>query len=59
MAQAADSRGVALSALASYRHPQAPSSGTPGDGLVVGYVAPPDHAFGAALEALCGVLPRG
>lgn len=29
------------------------------DGLVVGYASPPDHAFGAALEALCRALPPG
>ncbi|MFI0940930.1 PLP-dependent aminotransferase family protein [Streptomyces sp. NPDC021020] len=34
-------------------------SGIPADGLVVGYAAPPDHSFTAALAALCGVLPSG
>ncbi|MDQ1044579.1 hypothetical protein QFZ76_002815 [Streptomyces sp. V4I2] len=29
------------------------------DGLVVGYATPSEHAYGAALEALCGVLPPG
>ena len=33
--------------------------GRPPDGLVVGYATPPEHAYGAALEALCGVLPPG
>ncbi|GAA2151432.1 hypothetical protein GCM10009760_46820 [Kitasatospora kazusensis] len=27
------------------------------DGLVVGFAAPPDHAYHAALEALCRILP--
>ncbi|MFJ4683458.1 PLP-dependent aminotransferase family protein [Streptomyces sp. NPDC088789] len=27
------------------------------DGLVVGYATPPEHAYAAALEALCEVLP--
>jgi GntR family transcriptional regulator/MocR family aminotransferase len=27
------------------------------DGVVVGYSTPSDHAYGAALDALCGVLP--
>jgi GntR family transcriptional regulator/MocR family aminotransferase len=28
----------------------------PRDGLVVGYAIPPDHAFAAALDALCRAL---
>lgn len=58
VAQAAAFQGIALGALADYRHPQAPASCAPGDGLVVGYAAPPDHAFAAALSALCSVLPQ-
>lgn len=50
-------RGVALDGLAAFRHPQSPTDA--GDGLVVGYAAPAEHAYGAALEALCGVLPPG
>ncbi|MFF8904362.1 MocR-like pyridoxine biosynthesis transcription factor PdxR [Streptomyces olivaceoviridis] len=50
-------RGVALDGLAAFRHPRSPTDA--GDGLVVGYAAPPEHAYGAALEALCGVLPPG
>ena len=29
------------------------------DGLVVGYATPSEHAYAAALEALCGALPPG
>ncbi|NEA51748.1 PLP-dependent aminotransferase family protein, partial [Streptomyces sp. SID10815] len=29
----------------------------PDDALVVGYGTPPDHAWTAALDALCRVLP--
>ncbi|MFE1195252.1 PLP-dependent aminotransferase family protein [Streptomyces olivaceoviridis] len=50
-------RGLALDGLAAFRHPRSPTDA--GDGLVVGYAAPAEHAYGAALEALCGVLPPG
>ncbi|MFE0459859.1 PLP-dependent aminotransferase family protein [Kitasatospora sp. NPDC058965] len=46
--------GIGLDELAAYRHPQA--SWPAGDGLVVGYAAPPDHAYPAALAALVEVL---
>ncbi|MEU1500913.1 PLP-dependent aminotransferase family protein [Streptomyces sp. NPDC005732] len=55
--EAAARRGVALDGLAGFRHPRAAAS-LP-DGLVVGYATPPEHAYGAALEALCEALPRG
>ncbi|MEV7285861.1 PLP-dependent aminotransferase family protein [Streptomyces sp. NPDC093252] len=48
-------QGVALDGLAAFRHPAARTP--PVDGLVVGYATPPEHAYGAAVEALCGVLP--
>ncbi|MFF7750026.1 PLP-dependent aminotransferase family protein [Streptomyces sp. NPDC007971] len=53
--KAAAWQGVALDGLAAFRHPgtQMPAP----DGLVVGYATPPEHDYGAALEALCGVLP--
>ncbi|NUS14064.1 MAG: PLP-dependent aminotransferase family protein, partial [Streptomyces sp.] len=57
VARAAAFQGIALGALAGYRHPDVPASAGAGDGLVVGYAAPPDHAFAAALTALCAVLP--
>ncbi|MEU7055612.1 PLP-dependent aminotransferase family protein [Streptomyces sp. NPDC046197] len=53
--RAAAWQGIALDGLAAFRHPQ---SGMPAaDGLVVGYASPSEHAYGAAVEALCGVLP--
>ncbi|MEU1026812.1 PLP-dependent aminotransferase family protein, partial [Streptomyces sp. NPDC005904] len=53
--RAASRRGLALEGLAAYRHPD--SAMPPRDGLVIGYGTPPDHAFDAALEALCLALP--
>ncbi|MFF7390296.1 PLP-dependent aminotransferase family protein [Streptomyces scabiei] len=55
--KAAAWRGVALDGLAGFRHPEA--KGDAPDGLVVGYATPPEHAYSAAVEALCGVLPPG
>ncbi|MFG2607937.1 PLP-dependent aminotransferase family protein [Streptomyces sp. NPDC048514] len=53
--KAAAWQGIALDGLAAFRHPQSPM--TAGDGVVVGYAATAEHAYEAALEALCGVLP--
>jgi GntR family transcriptional regulator/MocR family aminotransferase len=53
--EAAARQGIALDGLADFRHPE--SGLPPGDGLVVGYATPSDHAYQAALDALCGVLP--
>ncbi|MFE9608580.1 PLP-dependent aminotransferase family protein [Streptomyces sp. NPDC006012] len=53
--QAAAWQGLALHGLSTYRHVQADTA--PLDALVVGYGTPPDHAWTAALEALCRVLP--
>ncbi|MEV6837312.1 PLP-dependent aminotransferase family protein [Streptomyces sp. NPDC051133] len=55
--KAAAWQGIALDGLAAFRHPAA--AATAGDGLVVGYAAAAEHAYGAAVEALCGVLPPG
>ncbi|MGW2646037.1 MocR-like pyridoxine biosynthesis transcription factor PdxR [Streptomyces sp. NPDC001393] len=55
--KAAAWQGIALDGLAAFRHPEA--AATVGDGLVVGYAAAAEQAYGAALEALCGVLPPG
>lgn len=64
--KAAAWRGIALDGLAEFRHPEFhdpendPAKGQGSiapDGLVVGYAAPSEHAYGAALEALCQVLP--
>ncbi|MBD0744945.1 PLP-dependent aminotransferase family protein [Streptomyces sp. CBMA152] len=53
--KAASWTGLALDGLAGYRHPDAAT--VPFDGLVVGYATPPDHAYAAALDALCQILP--
>ncbi|NUQ98190.1 MAG: PLP-dependent aminotransferase family protein [Streptomyces sp.] len=53
--KAAGWQGVALDGLAEFRHPAADMAAQ--DGLVVGYATPSEHAYGAALEALCRVLP--
>ncbi|WP_413756699.1 PLP-dependent aminotransferase family protein [Streptomyces sp. MMBL 11-3] len=50
-------QGLALDGLAEFRHPGATAAMTAPDGLVVGYATPPEHAYGAALEALCAALP--
>ncbi|MEV7339795.1 PLP-dependent aminotransferase family protein [Streptomyces sp. NPDC093544] len=50
-------QGVALDGLGEFRHPEAVMPAP--DGLVVGYATPAEHAYGAAVEALCGVLPPG
>ncbi|MGW6519262.1 MULTISPECIES: MocR-like pyridoxine biosynthesis transcription factor PdxR [unclassified Streptomyces] len=53
--KAAAWQGVALDGLAAFRHPATDMA--PQDGLVVGYATPPEHAYAAALEALCRILP--
>ncbi|MFJ5777181.1 PLP-dependent aminotransferase family protein [Streptomyces sp. NPDC093094] len=50
-------QGVALDGLSAFRHPETDMVSM--DGLVVGYATPPEHAYEAALEALCGALPAG
>lgn len=52
--KAAAWRGVSLDGLAGFRHPETPAHL---EGLVVGYATPPDHAYTAALAALCEILP--
>ncbi|NED58583.1 PLP-dependent aminotransferase family protein, partial [Micromonospora aurantiaca] len=54
--EAAAGRSIALDGLAGFRHPDAVMPAP--DGLVVGYATPPEHAYAAALEALCRILPR-
>ncbi|MGH4034703.1 PLP-dependent aminotransferase family protein [Actinomycetota bacterium Odt1-20B] len=54
-AKAAAWHGVALDPLAEFRHPEATTPHR--DGLVVGYATPAEHAYGAALDALCRALP--
>ncbi|MEH3142457.1 MAG: PLP-dependent aminotransferase family protein [Mycobacterium kyogaense] len=46
--------GIALIGLSILRHPGAEIDER--DGIVVGYAAPPEHAFDAAVSALCKVL---
>ncbi|WP_370967632.1 PLP-dependent aminotransferase family protein [Amycolatopsis sp. cg9] len=53
--KAAAWQGLALDGLAAFRHPAATMSTM--DGLVVGYATPPEHAYPAALDALCRALP--
>jgi GntR family transcriptional regulator/MocR family aminotransferase len=48
--------GISLSGLSRLRHPLAGSDVPAVDGLVVNFGAPADHAFGAAVDALCSVL---
>jgi GntR family transcriptional regulator/MocR family aminotransferase len=55
--EAAVRQGVALDGLAEFRHPDTDMPAD--DGLVVGYATPAEHAYGAALEALCGALAPG
>ncbi|MCQ9183528.1 PLP-dependent aminotransferase family protein [Streptomyces sp. IBSBF 2953] len=52
---AAAEQGVALDGLAAFRHPATDMAVQ--DGLVVGYATPSEHAYGAALDALCRALP--
>jgi len=53
---AAGRAGLALDPLSAFRHPSA--AGAAPDGVVVGYAAPPDHAFTATLDVLCRALAR-
>jgi GntR family transcriptional regulator/MocR family aminotransferase len=53
--KAATSQDLALDGLADFRHPTATMPAA--DGLVVGYATPPNHAYSAAIDALCRALP--
>jgi GntR family transcriptional regulator / MocR family aminotransferase len=53
--KAAARQSIALDGLADFRHPAAAMPFQ--DGLVVGYATPPNHGYGAAVEALCRILP--
>lgn len=46
--------GIALTGLSIMRHPDARPEVAERDGIVVGFAAPPEHAFDAAVSALCG-----
>ncbi|BBW99862.1 GntR family transcriptional regulator [Mycolicibacterium moriokaense] len=54
--QRAGEAGIALQGLSIMRHPQAGPDVPQVDGLVIGFGTPPDHAFGAAIDALRAVL---
>lgn len=54
--QRAGEAGLALQGLSLMRHPLAGPEIPAQDGIIVGFAASPDHAFGGAVEALCGVL---
>ncbi|MFH9073658.1 PLP-dependent aminotransferase family protein [Streptomyces alboflavus] len=53
--QAAHWQRLALQGVSRFRHPLAVAPSE--DALVVGYGTPPDHAWAAALDALCRALP--
>jgi GntR family transcriptional regulator / MocR family aminotransferase len=48
--------GIALNGLSMMRHPLAGPDMPNPDGIIVGFAAPAEHAFGRAIDALCGVL---
>lgn len=48
--------GIALSGLRLLRHPDVGPDIPGADGVVVSFGTPADHAFGAAVDALCRVL---
>jgi GntR family transcriptional regulator/MocR family aminotransferase len=48
--------GIALQGLTIMRHPLAGREVDDPDGVIIGFAAPPDHAFPAAIDALLGVL---
>jgi GntR family transcriptional regulator/MocR family aminotransferase len=48
--------GVTLQGLSMMRHPLAGPELPNPDGVIVGFAAPAEHAFAAAVEALVGVL---
>ena len=51
---AANSRGLGLEGLSTFRHPDASSAGS--DGIVVGYSTPSPSQYPRALEILCETL---
>ena len=48
--------GIALNGLSMMRHPLASTEIPHRDGIIVGFAAPAEHAFAAAVDALCDVL---
>ncbi|MCF6525144.1 PLP-dependent aminotransferase family protein [Streptomyces sp. JJ36] len=53
---AATRRGLAVEGLSRFRHPGAAPGPMDRDALVVGYGAPPEHAWPSTLDALCTTL---
>jgi GntR family transcriptional regulator/MocR family aminotransferase len=47
---------IALSGLSIMRHPLTGPETPNRDGIIVGFAAPSEHAFAAAVGALCDVL---
>jgi GntR family transcriptional regulator/MocR family aminotransferase len=54
--QRAGEAGIALNGLSMMRHPHAGPDIPAPEGIIVGFAAPAEHAFAAAVDALCGVL---
>jgi GntR family transcriptional regulator / MocR family aminotransferase len=54
--QRAGEAGIALNGLSMMRHPLAGPDIPAPEGIIVGFAAPAEHAFAAAVDALCGVL---
>ncbi|KUI28319.1 GntR family transcriptional regulator [Mycobacterium sp. IS-1742] len=54
--QRAGHAGLALVGLSAMRHPAAGPDVADPDGVIIGFGAPAEHAFAAAVDALCGVL---
>ena len=52
----AGEEGITLQGLSRTRHPHAGRQVANPDGIIVGFAAPSEHAFAAAVEAFCGVL---
>jgi GntR family transcriptional regulator/MocR family aminotransferase len=51
--------GIALNGLSIMRHPLAGPDIPHRDGIIIGFAAPAEHAFAAAVDALCDVLAAG
>ena len=48
--------GITVQGLSIMRHPLAGPEVPSPDGIIIGFAAPPDHAFGRAVDALLAVL---
>ena len=54
--QRAGEAGIALQGLSLMRHPSAGPEVPGSDGVIIGFGTPAEHAFGAAVDALCDLL---